>query len=164
MFAFTHFRFHVLHDTDYPSLLSCCWLNYETNHFWHTRDRLQLQGRHVAISFQCLSLFNDRQSKVCDRTSKESVHFGHQWFIRQIIGLLWMLTIKLSKSLHKQVKLLPPSYLTVMIENLSYFIERQESLMPSCVIAKNSLVQHLCFSLAWLMRRQSTVYSNEESC
>ena len=63
-----------------------------------------------------------------------------------------MLTKKLSKSLPTQVELLPPSYLTVMIENLSSLIERQESLMPSCVIAKNSLVQHLCFSLACSMR------------
>ena len=74
--------------------------------FWHTRDRLQLQGRHVTIGFQCSSLFNDWQPKFWYRASKESVHFGHQWFIRLIIGLLWMLTIKLSKSLHKQVKLL----------------------------------------------------------
>mgnify|MGYP001795195605 CR=1 FL=1 len=96
IFAFTTFRFHDLHETHYPSLLSCCWLNYETNHFWHTRDRLQLQGRHVAISFQCSSLFNDWQPKFCYRTSKESVHFGHLWFIHQIIGLIWMLTIKLS--------------------------------------------------------------------
>ena len=64
IFAFTHFRFHVLHDTDYPSLLSFCWLNYETNHVWHTRDRLQLQGRHVTISFQCSSLFKGLWSHI----------------------------------------------------------------------------------------------------
>ena len=72
-----------------------------------------------------------------------------------------MLTKKLSKSLPKQVKLLPPSYLTVMIENLSYVIVRQERLMPSCVIAKHSLVQHLCFSLARSMRSRVSMLKKQ---
>ena len=72
-----------------------------------------------------------------------------------------MLTKKLSKSLPKQVELLPPSYLTVMIENLFYFIERQESLMPSCVIAKNSLVQHLGSSLACSMRSRVSMLKKQ---
>ena len=151
IFASTHLRYHILYDTDYPSLMPCCWLNYDTNHFRHTIFRLQLQGMDVTtyISFQCSSLFNDGQSKVCDRTSKVSVHVGHLWFVCQIIGLIWMLTKKLSKSLPKQAELLPPSYLTVMIENLPYFILKQEYLIPFCIIDRHYLEQYFmfCFSL-----------------